>query len=379
MRAGYGEKLRSLFLEYNPLLLVDLGPNIFENATVDTNILLLENSANKNDMSAAFLSEEWKNKKSLSAYINEHSSKIKNLTTGSWVITNSLEGEILDKVVHHGRLLIDWDIKFSFGVKTGLNEAFVIDLPTKNRLIAEDESASELIRPIIRGRDISRYFYKNEDLYSILTRFGSYKTLQKKYPSIYKYLQGHEDKLKKRGQCLGTRTGKAQSADYIGQHHWLELDNNPTDSFIEMFNQDKIVWGNISYDSAFALLVSGTYLLAPSVLITSDSVNLKYVLGCLNSSVFNWQFKRIGIFLGKAYEWKKVYVEQVNIPLINEKNIFLQDQIISKVESILEMKKINPDSNISELEVDINHLVYRLYDLSQHEIDFIEKSTSKNI
>ncbi len=88
-----------------------------------------------------------------------------------------------------------------------------------------------------------------------------------------------------------------------------------------MFNEDKIVWGNISYDSAFALLDPGVYLLAPSILMTSGTVNLKYVLGCLNSSVFNWEFKRIGIFLGKAYEWKKVYVEQVHIPLITEKGV----------------------------------------------------------
>jgi hypothetical protein len=379
MRAGYGEKVRSLFLKHNPLLLIDLGPNVFENATVDTNILLLENSDNINDMSSVFLSDEWKSRNSLASFIEGNSSKVKNLSSGPWSITNSLEGEILDKVRLHGKLLIDWDAKFSFGVKTGLNEAFVIDLPTKDRLIAEHSSASELIRPIIRGRDISRYFYRNESLFVILTKFGSYKTLKKEYPSIYKYLLSYEVKLKERGQCLGTRAGKSQSSDYIGQHHWLELDNNPTDAFIDMFNQDKIVWGNISYNSAFALLDSGVYLLAPSILMTSDSVNLKYVLGCLNSSVFNWEFKRIGIFLGKAYEWKKVYVEQVHIPSITQKNAFLQDKIISKVESILEIKKVNPDSNIANLEDEINQLVYRLYDLNSQEIEFIENSIKTNV
>jgi hypothetical protein len=101
----------------------------------------------------------------------------------SWTILSPIEQSIKRKIEAVGTPLKDWDINIYRGILTGYNEAFIIDGATKAKLIKEDAKSAEIIRPILRGRDIKRYGYEFADLYLIAT-FPSLKIDIEKYPAV---------------------------------------------------------------------------------------------------------------------------------------------------------------------------------------------------
>ena len=170
MRAGYGEKLRTFFSSHakTRLLLDFAGAKIFDSATVDTNILLAErlDSRTKNvplsSPTQACLAQDDKGTllKDLPGYVHTHAHTLAFPQDGtSWAILSPIEQSIKEKIERYGTPLKDWGVEIKRGVLTGLNEAFIIDSKTKDRLIAQDPRSAEIIRPILRGRDIKRYGY----------------------------------------------------------------------------------------------------------------------------------------------------------------------------------------------------------------------------
>ena len=90
-------------------------------------------------------------------------------SSDSWIILSPIEQSIKSKVEKVGKPLKNWDIQINYGIKTGFNEAFIIDGKTKDTLIAKSPKNAELIRPILRGRDIKRYRADFADLWIIAT------------------------------------------------------------------------------------------------------------------------------------------------------------------------------------------------------------------
>ena len=176
------------------------------------------------------------------------------------------------------------------------------------------------------------------------------------YPAIYNYLLKFEKAAKKRQEQ--------------GKNWW----NLRACIYYEEFEKEKVVWGNISYNSQFCFVKGGIFVNAPANIITSSSVNIKYLVGVMNSKIFNYEFKSRGIFLGDAYEWKKQYVEGVNLPLLNsEKNKIKAEEIIMLVDKIIKIKLRDPNSLTKELEDKIDLLVCDLYDLNEEERAIILK------
>lgn len=357
MRAAYGEKIRALFLKNNPLLLIDLGSNVFENATVDTNILLISNEQNQNQLTAITLNNKWDQGSDLTNLVSANSIKLSNLSSGAWSIDGVIQQQIMSKILKQGKKIKDLDIQIYRAILTGLNEAFIVDETIRDQLLLDDPKSIDVIKPIYRGKDISRYSLVNSRMYLLMTGFDA--DIPKNYPAIYKHLVQFKEKAKKRDD---------QGKD------WYNL---RACGYYDAFEKDKIVWGNISYDSAFTILHKGLYLNAPANLMLSKTLNIYYLLGCLNSSIFNWEFKRHGIFLGSAYEWKKQYVEQIHIPLISQGSADLQEQVVEKVKAILEIKKRDAKSSTFDLENQINQIIYKIYHLNEEEINVIEKSDTK--
>lgn len=379
MRAGYGEKLRKYFIKHNPIILIDLGPSVFESATVDTNILIISKDVNKKQLQAVTLSNSETDTPNISEFLQSNSVMLSNLTKNAWFIGSDAEQKLKEKIERIGKPLKEWDVKINYGIKTGLNKAFIIDTPTKERLCKEDPKSAEIIKPILRGRDIKRYGYKWAGFYVIIAKYGSYKTLFQDYPAIYRHLIQFESALKQRGQCRYSRASNNTKNNivYSGQHHWLELDNNPKDSYLSEFEKEKVMWGNIAYNSSFVLLGKGVFLNAPGNIITSDNVSLRYLLGCLNSSIFNYEFQKIGIFLGHAFEWKKQYVEQVHIRPLTAENRPIVDKIEKLVGTILSLKNSDLSVPTTAQEHEINQLAYQLYALTDDEIEIIENFHKK--
>lgn len=152
MRAGYGKKLRSFLAnKTNPMVLIDFaGQNIFESATVDTNILIFQKADNSHSTKSCIATKECRN--NMSEYIQHNQTVIGFDSDDSWIIMSPIELSIKRKIEAVGVPLKDWDIKIYRGVITGFNEAFIISEQKKDELIAADPKSAEIIRPIISAK-----------------------------------------------------------------------------------------------------------------------------------------------------------------------------------------------------------------------------------
>ena len=206
-------------------------------------------------------------------------------TDDSWIILSNIEQSIKQKILTAGTPLSEWNIQINYGIKTGLNEAFIISGAKRAELINEDPKSAEIIRPILRGRDIRRYKYEYADLWIIIAKFGSYKYLERKYPAIYHHLIQYKEALQKRGQCQYTSSGKKNlDKEYCGQHHWLELDNNPSDTYLNEFSKQKIVYREISDAMDACMVGEDIFVNNKCYLITGE--HLPYLLAFFNSTLF---------------------------------------------------------------------------------------------
>jgi type II restriction/modification system DNA methylase subunit YeeA len=377
MRANYGRKLRKFFSSLNPKLLIDLGPNVFKcnnpnGPTVDTCILILEKYDNQNDLFGADLSSEVaKNCKetlaNLKNFVESKKIFINNLGEDTWTIATDSELKLKHKIEKIGKPLKDWDVKIYFGIKTGFNKAFIIDTETRNRILAncrseqERKRTEEIIKPVLRGRDIDRYRYKWAGLWVICT-FPSKKIDIEQYPALKEYLASFGERLLQDG-----KPGHRKKTP----HKWYETQDNI--AYYPEFEKEKIVWQEIVREPSFAYDNTGIYVEATGFLMTGK--NLKYLLGLLNSNPVAFFFKTFyaGGGLGEdGYRYKKAFLEQLPIPPITPQNQPLADQIVQIVDQILSAKKQNPEAYTSKLEKEIDELVYKLYNITEEEIKIIE-------
>jgi len=389
MRTGYGEKLREYFAtQTNPLLLIDLGPGVFKSATVDTSILLMQRAPNQNRLRAFTYTDR---KQSLRNAMQAHAAPMPPLTKDAWFIGGDAEHRLKQKIERIGKPLREWeDVEIYYGIKTGLDKAFIIDTATRQRILnackddAERQRTEAIIKPILRGRDIKRYTYKWKGQWVILAKFGFYKEAHL-YPAVVAHLSQYEQALKNRGQCRYGRTGEHSIADYPGQHHWLELDNNPRDEYLAEFEKEKVVWQELAQGSQFALDEEGRFFVSNTAYIMTGT-HLRYLLGYLNSRLneitySRWYCTKLG---SSGTRWLKQHVLSIPVPPITPQNRSLVRRIELLVNRTLARKRIlarkrrNPHASTRNLERKIDELVYRLYDLTPDEIRLIESKLSKD-
>ena len=351
LRAGYGECLRRFLIENsNVIQLIDFSEfKVFDSATVRANILFAEASSSEGTTQACVIDKATFSIDKLSDYCREN--LMPNIfSSDSWIILSPIEQSIKSKVEKVGKPLKNWDIQINYGIKTGFNEAFIIDGKTKDTLIEKSPKNAELIRPILRGRDIKRYRADFADLWIIAT-FPSMHYNIDNYPDIKEYLLSFGyNRLKQTGD---------NGARKKTNNQWFETQDSI--SYWEDFSKQKIVWGEISDKSKFALDEMGMYPEATTFLMTGN--NLKFLLAILNSKLGEWSFNQIGTRTGMGTNrWKKYTLESlvVKTPTSEEK---------TQIE-ILVTKIIHEPSkeNITALD----NAIYQLYQLTDEEISFIE-------
>lgn len=327
MRAGYGQKLRDYLInKTNPLILIDLGSGVFDSATVDTNILILLKGKNKKQLKSAIIVDN--NIENIQAYVEENSVKYDYKIGENWIILNEIEMSIKLKIEDIGVKLKDWDISINYGIKTGLNEAFIISKDKKDELVRLDRKSDEIIKPLLRGRDIGTMNYEFSDLYIITAYKGISEIIEQKYPVIYSYLREFENKLRRRGQVEGTEKSPGSN-----QHHWTELDNNISYEKIQEFKEDKILFSRISGDKpCFAYDNAGFFTNDTGYVIIGD--NLKYLIRELVKPEIWFCFKKFYMGGGIEKEFKVNNLMNLPIPkkgtelnLSNEELIYIKNNL----------------------------------------------------
>ncbi|ELD9801367.1 Eco57I restriction-modification methylase domain-containing protein [Campylobacter jejuni] len=377
-RAGYGEALREFllknvkFLEYTDLN----GIKVFDSATVDTSILCFEKSKSKdNKFKYLALSNEILKTCAydIGLYKDFAEFSQNSLSKESFTFSDENTSALKAKIERIGTPLKEWyGLNINYGIKTGLNEAFIITTEKRNEILAnckdeaEKERTAKLIRKMLRGRDIKRYSYEWAGLWVIGT-FPSLKLDIEQYPALKQYLSQFLPRIEQSGEkgCRKKTSNK-----------WFETQDNI--AYYEEFEKEKIVWNRISSDLCFSYDNQKNFILDSMFSITFYSnINLKYLIANLNSSISKFWIKNNAATLGDGIYGAKIYIEKLPIPKINSKNQKLVDELINLVDEILKAKEQNKNASTQELENKINSLTYKLYNLTEDEIKIIENKEQK--
>ena len=366
MRAGYGKKLRDYLVAFTqPVQLLDMGPDVFD-ATVDTNILLFQKTLS--DAKTAFIGV------SLKADFDRQSGKIAQYSSDKgatmeipakgepWVILSSVELSLKRKIEDVGKPLKDWNLNIYRGIITGCNEAFIIDEAKRAELVERDPNSSEIIKPLLRGRDIKRYHAKQAGFYILATSYDL--DIPNKYPAIYEHLENIGEQIE-----LGAIKAKGKglfNRDDQGENWW----NLRACAYYSEFEKEKIVYPDISssmracYDTTKALCLQTTYILP-----TTDLS----LFAILNSRLFDWYSKYI--FQNLSDPWtggglRFIAQYMTHVP-IADRTPEQKAELSELVEQILE----DPESeDVRDLEKQIGDMIYRLYRLSQKDIRLIKQT-----
>ena len=367
MRAGYGEKTRDFFAKNtNPQLLIDFaGVKIFESATVDTNILLFDKGTNEHKTLCAVTNKQNKDSvKNLSVFVQQQGFACNFGGSDSWVILSPIEQNIKRKIEATGIPLKDWDIQINYGIKTGFNDAFIISTEKRDEILAncqtEDERGrtAEIIRPILRGRDIKRYGYNWTGLYLIAT-FPSRHYDIEQYPAVKNYLLTFGiERLEQTGETH-IINGEKVKARKKTNNKWFETQDSI--SYWEDFSRPKIVWGNLNLTASYALVEDDSFINAPSPMIVPAS---KYLLAVLNSKLADYYIRQLGVTRNGGYfEYKPMFVEKLPVPANCSKETMLF------IEACVDASD----------ETAIDKTVYSLYGLTDEEKLLVEESTTQDI
>ena len=244
----------------------------------------------------------------------------------------------------------------NYGIKTGYDDAFIICNETKDALIKEDPKSAELIKPVLKGKDIQRYQANWAGLWLIDTHngYGNVPPVEvDNYIAIKRHLYKSYRKLEKRSDKGITPYNLRNCAYY------------------EEFSKKKLVWIELAETGRFCYDESGIYCEATCFIMTGE--NIKYLCALLNAKLIRWFFPHVAPTSGMGtLRWKKIYVETVPLPKLSADE---QKPFIQLVEKILAAKATDTETDTSDLEAEIDRLVYKLYDLNMQEIAIINKSS----
>lgn len=323
LRINYGKNIRKMLNEYYIIEIEDHGKvKMFVDAGVDTNIIVVKKINRQNTQVKIVLTEE--NNKTFET--NQS-----NFNEDGYLFLDNRLKIVKEKIDNIGKPLGEWSIEVNRGVLTGLNDAFTIDKEKYNELVKKDRKNKEILVPLLRGQDIRRYEINYKDLYLINTHNG-YKFNDEKipeikiddYPSIKEYLNEFEPTLSKRGDKGKTPYNLRNCA------------------YLEEFNKEKIVYGQISKIPKFSYDLSKFILNDTAFIITGEK--LKYLLVMLNSNLI-WKATMLfysGIVLSSGIKLGKNSISK--IPIIvptQEQEEYLTNLADKMLESKEKLSKLN--------------------------------------
>ena len=282
----------------------------------------------------------------------------------SWVILSPIEQSIKSKIEKYGVPLKDWNVSIYRGILTGYNEAFIIDGTKRAQLIEQDPKSVEIIRPILRGRDIKRYGYEFADLYLICT-FPSRKIDIEQYPAIKSHLLSFgKERLEQTGKTYVVNGEKVHSRKKTC-NKWFETQDQI--NYWDDFSKQKIMYNDICQRLSFCLVPKDVFCLN-TVYFISDSPRTKYLLAVLNSCCMNWYYRTLSVQLGEqGVRMFSIYVLKLPIPIPNE-------SVKKNVETLIDRRMLSTQlSEMQSIDYEINAILCDLYHLTKEEIDYLNR------
>ena len=378
MRANYGEPLRKWLKDQPIKQIIDFGDlPVFQSATTYPCIFIA--GKERNSTAIEVTNVKTLDFTNLTTYINENktSSNQNSLEDSGWNLGSETEQLLLKKLQSAGIPLGEYvKGKIYRGVLTGLNEAFVIDEATKNRLIKEDKKSAEIIKPFLAGRDVKRYQVPTSERFLIFTKRG---IDIEKYPAIKNHLLQFKEQLKPKPKDWKGDEWKGRKP---GSYLWYEI-QDAVDYFKE-FEKTKIIIPAIVQNASYAFDELGFYSNDKTCIIPTND---KYLLGVMSSKAVDFFLKSIASTKqGGYFEYKPMYIIKLPIKKINNQNKSeksLHDEIVQLVETMLQLQQQKQaatlpnqqqqvEQRISYTDTKINEKVYAIYGLTPEEIKLVE-------
>ena len=354
MKAKYASDLRGYLTEHTtPIQLLDMGKDVFD-ATVSTNILILQNGRRHAEPFPA-IGMDTPHPDTFPPHPKHWDTIQPSHKEVPWVILSPPEEQVVHQMREQGTPLAQWGLVIRMGIKTGYNTAFIIEQEVRDRLISEDQRSDEIITPMLRGKDIQRYRAESA-LYLISTHngYGSVPAVNPDdYPAVKRHLQNHYSSLASRSDQGRTPYNLRSIA------HWNLYAGE------KLFIMDMAQHARVTYSETVTYCGDKAYILAGH--------SIKYLCALLNSSLVSWWMSKNALTTGAgAHQWKMFIVKRIPIPSISSRE---QQPFIQHVDDILSAKDADPQADTRRQEAEVDQMVYQLYGLSDKQITVVARST----
>ena len=360
LRAGYGKNLRKFLAEFWIEEFIDFGDlKVFADATTYPCIIIMRKIKEQNPKIRVCLVRNL-NFTSLDSYVKENRFIVNQnqLDDNGWNFQNNSIAKLLEKIQSNSVSLQEYTHANVYrGIITGLGEAFEIDRETRDRLIQEDKKSTEIIKPFLTGKEVRRYSVNFKEKYIILTKIG---VDINRYPAILKWLTKFKLQLE-------TRWDKG--------NYWYEL---RTCNYYDLFEKPKLIYGKITVAPRFAIDENGYFANSANFFIPTED---KQLLAILNSKLGWFLIMNTCTQIQGGYQliWKYFG----NVPITKKKSPELEklsEKIISLNRRLAEIgdkrtdERAKLEGQISQMDTEIDEMVYKVYGLTDAEKKIIENS-----
>jgi hypothetical protein len=384
MRGGYGKSLRGFFTKVNTQKIINLGPGIFYSATVDTNIYVGKKESFDNSVKGISID----NRYDISFLKDDDLTPLNDVSEDAWVVLDEDDLKIAKSFEEFGKPLRDWNLEIYRGVLTGFNEAFIIDQAKRDELVAEDPKVDELIKPILKGREIERYYAQwsndfiiflpwhfplNNDDSIIGASQNAETAFAKQFPSLYDYFTNKK-------KALGNRN-KAETGI---RYEWYALQRCAA-TYKNEFKKEKVIWKRIGSIMRFAYSDEEMYCLDSTCIATGEKI--KYLTAVLNSKASLYQLFKTSPQTGTGDQI--ISVQALEPLLVHHPSDEVEAKFIMMVDYILFIKKskellfqyVTNEHVSGFFEEIVDMMVYELYfeeEMKGKKIDILDLVTDKN-
>ncbi len=354
---GYGKQIRKFLLEKTHLLVaVNFGELPVFQASVDSAIILSKKEIPREGYTIQYA--QMKNASDINdvhAFFEQNKAGITNKSLGDeeWSFESPARVELLQKLKGMPSTLgKHFNNQIFAGIKTGLDDAFVINEKERNEIIERSPEAAKIIKPWLRGKDVRCWHASYKNLYIIYT--AEDPVLARSDDALVEHLSKFRDKLEER-------------ATY---QKWYEM-QQPQTRFTELFDKPKMIYPDCAKEMRAMYDDTGAYGTMAMYFTPFDPV----IMGILNSRLFDWYARMTFASFGDPWNggriiFKTLYMSRFPLPA-------LQGDEATAIKSKVERALMTSDPELQrDIQKEIDPLVYKLYALTEDEIKLIESSNA---